>query len=132
MPCCSTFEAMMGDDSYPPVDSRPSPLVPPLHLLRAALHVGGLIDEIGAPTHAVRRSYSQVPTDGVFGTADLLQGQQILLRAGLLEYAQDRLARTSTLTSILALQREQGLELLVERLLAAKLPLWLQVAGQGV
>ncbi len=104
--------------------------VPTAHLLRAAIRAGSVLDRDGAPVTAVRSSYLQLPTGGLYRYEDLMAGEALLIEAGLVQLEDECLYPSPCLSQILTLGEQDASELLLSVRLAACSPLWLQLAVQ--
>ena len=89
-----------------------------------------MLDRDGAPVTAVRSSYLQLPTGGLYRYEDLMAGEALLIEAGLVQLEDECLYPSQCLSQILTLGEQDASELLLSVRLAACSPLWLQLAVQ--
>jgi len=82
---------------------------PTRHELRAALHVARLIDEHGNSVEAARMAYRHAITGRVHPLENLVVGERILLRSGLLTGGGDDLLPTAALMVLVALADDEAL-----------------------
>jgi hypothetical protein len=75
--------------------------LPTLHVARAALHVGAIVDRRGSPTIDAEESYWHHATGGIFAPDDLNRGQLLLVDVGLLVERDGTLTPTSQLAELL-------------------------------
>jgi len=102
--------------------------VPTMHLLRAALQAGQLLDQGGTSIPAARASYPRVPTGGLFHPDDLIVGEKLLVEAGVVQRSAGWLYPSGGLDSLLGLEEQEACELLLVLTLKRRRPLWSQVA----
>jgi hypothetical protein len=107
--------------------------LPTPHLLRAAIQAVRVLDrERGTRELDAHHAYAELPTGGIFQSADLLAAERVLLRAGLITHEQDRLVPAMALLDAAALDEPESLEALLFMILERRPPLWLTgAAGNG-
>jgi hypothetical protein len=108
-------------------DTR-NPILPTLHHIRAALRVASILDREGAPAGKIRAAYLRIPTDGVFRKSDLLAGERLLIRSGLLQEHEGRLVPVGSIDDLSGLPEGEACSLLLASLLEHESPVWLSVA----
>jgi hypothetical protein len=104
---------------------RHSDELPSRFRLLAALEVAALISPEGTPIEAARLSYSQHPSEGLYGLADLALGENLLVSCGLLERRGGRLILSDGLPELLTLEPDTALEVLLGRWMERTPPSWL-------
>lgn len=75
--------------------------IPTRHLVKAALHVGSLLDPRGSRVADAHESYWRHATGGVFPPADLERGERLLVRSGLVTERDGTLYPTDQLLEVL-------------------------------
>jgi hypothetical protein len=106
-------------------DQQHSGELPSRFRLLAALEVAGLISQQGTPVGAARLSYSQHPSEGLFGLVDLSLGEDLLVACRLLERRDGMLIPADGVVELLALEAEAALEALLGRYIEYVPPSWL-------
>src|SRR5688500_6784182 len=114
----------MEGQGKPASASLPSP-----HILRSALRAGRLIDPEGTPVEAARTSYGRVPFNGIYRAEDLIAGEEVLIRAGLLENEARVLVPVEGLAEVSRAGDAAGAEALVVAVLTREPPAWLLAAA---
>ncbi len=89
----------MADAPQPPWAGEQG--LPTLHIIRAAFHVGTVIDAQGNPTVDARKTYWHHATGGVFDPHDLHLGERLLVDCGLLRERSGQLKPTPELADLL-------------------------------
>jgi hypothetical protein len=87
---------------------------PTIHLVKAALRAGALIDRYGSPISGTRVEYLLYPSDALYPPGDLLLGQRLLLDCGLLEETDEGLVPTEAIRVLLALGEENAVDVLFD------------------
>jgi hypothetical protein len=98
---------------------------PPPHLVRAALHVAGLIDTYGSSVAAAHHGYGHYPSGGMYPPEDLKSGECLLLDCGLLQERDGILYPTAQLSAMVAVPPPESVQLLLTHALATAAPRWL-------
>jgi hypothetical protein len=93
--------------------------------LLAALEVAGLISPQGTAVEAARLSYSQHPSEGLFGLVDLALGEDLLVACRLLERRDGMLIPVEGVAELLALEPQAAIEVLLGRYIEYVPPSWL-------
>jgi Domain of unknown function (DUF3883) len=106
-------------------DQQHSGELPSRFRLLAALEVAALISPQGTQVDAARLSYSQHPSEGLFGMADLSLGEDLLVACGLLERKDGLLIPTNGVAELVTLDPEAALEALLARWIEQAPPSWL-------
>lgn len=106
-------------------------MLPTEYQCRAALRVLDMIREEAQDVHSLRTAYKNNPTDGVYGSPDLVKGEAILRRCGLLGDRHTVIEPDATAHELLKLPEEDAMVLLVEMLLSREVPPWLLAATAG-
>ncbi len=102
--------------------------LPTRHLLRAAIRSARLLPEGGTAREIAHGSYGVVPTGGIYSSADLRTGEDILTSAGLLRRDADALVPSLPLLALRDLPDEAACNAIVCALLDEVRPLWLIAA----
>ena len=103
--------------------------LPTRHQLDAALVAAtALVDESGVSRAGAAGTYAHLPTGGIFTVADLLEGQQLLARAGLVQDNGVLLLPMPMLRRLYEMPREVARPALLSFLLETMQPLWVQTA----
>jgi len=103
-------------------------MLPTKHILRAALLVARTVDAWGTTVTSAQKSYQHLPTNGLFRATDLVAGERLLVRCGLLQRIGEDLIPADGLQDLEELEEEEAIRALVTTLLAIEAPLWLHVA----
>lgn len=101
--------------------------VPTRHELEAALRVSQLVKDGILEQKRVRAGYTQLATDGIYGYDDFRRGEQILIRAGLLQEESGRLIGDSRFYTIRALG-DEAIEVILGLCLENIRPSWIAAA----
>jgi Domain of unknown function (DUF3883) len=109
------------------IEEQPQHLgeLPSRFRLLAALEVAALLSPEGTPIEAARLSYSQHPSEGLYGLADLSVGEDLLVACGLLERRDGRLIPSDGLPALVTLEPDTALEVLLARWVEQTPPSWL-------
>lgn len=120
---------MRGDIRADRLTTLPTP-----HQLRSALTAGRVvIRHLGRPVAELERAFVRTPTDGVYSANDLSAGEGLLEEARLCHSTDGRVEFAEALAPLLGLDETAASEVLLDRLLEARHPLWVSaVAGTGV
>lgn len=102
--------------------------IPTSHQLDAALRVATVLTTEERSLASVRAGYGHLPSDGLFGTPELLDGESLLIAAGVATLNEDRLSLTSDLTAWRSHDVATARELLLVELLSNRTPAWLPIA----
>ncbi len=103
-------------------------LVPSGHQVAAAFHVASLVGPEGTKQVALTASFTHTATGGVFSTADLERGRDLLIRSRLLSSREGNLRRSPRLNILLGLPQAHAIGLALLALLDAAPPTWAAVA----
>jgi hypothetical protein len=95
------------------------PGFPPAHIIRAALHAGGLIDAFGSPVPAARSTYLLYPSDALYPPGDLRLGEKVLIDCGLLVEKEGLLFPTPALKELLSIDEDMAISIVFERAILA-------------
>lgn len=108
--------------------------VPTRHTLQSALLVCHLVDPAGSLRTDLRNSYGRIPNGGLFGQDDLIRGEALLLRVGLLVERESKLHPSSDCRTVCSLESNEGERLVAWKALSVDPPVWLHTAvtGDGV
>lgn len=87
------------------------------HIVRAALHAAGLLDQTGSTSSSAHHGYVRYPTGGIYPPDDLRRGEELLVRCGLVSLEDDRLVPTAELLILLHGSDGAGAELLIRRVI---------------
>jgi hypothetical protein len=116
---------MCGDGKLRPASaSLPTP-----HQLRAALRAGLVaVAHTGGRVGIMTAAWRRTPTDAVFSEADLRAGADLLVEIGLLAITDGSVRPEPSLPALLAMDTAAACELLAERTLDTRRPLWVTAA----
>jgi Protein NO VEIN, C-terminal len=102
---------------------------PTAHQLSAALRAGDVtLRHAGRPTGELRPAFLRTPTEAVFSSHDLELGADLLNEAGLVDYSNEVVSPSAMLGALLGMEADEACELLLDRLLEARRPLWITAA----
>lgn len=101
---------------------------PSAYELSAAVVAARLMDGAGSSTAALQASYSSAATGGLYRADDLLRGQELLRRAGLLVAVDDWLTPSQECVLLRDLPDDVAAEVLLQLVLTSDPPLWLFAA----
>lgn len=90
------------------------------HQLRAAIQVARWIDQNGNSVDDVRSAYSTTATDEAFRRESLIDGEQVLVSAGLVERRGDHLLPTPMLSEFVRATEDTTGERLLQNLIEAR------------
>jgi hypothetical protein len=103
---------------------------PTAHQLRAALFAGDVVARhAGRPTSDLEPAFLRTPSEAVFSADVMGLGAGLLAEAQFVSFANGVVTPALTLGQILALPIDEGCELLLDRLLEARRPLWVTAAA---
>ena len=101
---------------------------PTAYELDAAVVASRFIDRAGSSLAALKASYASAATGGLYRADDLSRGQELLLRAGLLEVTDEWLAPSSECVLLRHLPADVAVEVLLQLVLTSDPPMWLFAA----
>jgi len=102
---------------------------PTRHQLWAALRAGEVVlAHAGQPYEALNSAFTRTPTEAVFSPLDLQVGAQLLEEAAFVVLALGIVSPDPSLRLLLKMPPEEACELLADRLLVARHPLWVSAA----
>ena len=101
---------------------------PTAYELSAAIVASRLIDGAGSTPAALEASYASAATGGLYRVHDLSRGQELLLRAGLIEATDEWLTPSRECVLLRDLPDDVASELLLQLVLTSDPPLWLFAA----
>lgn len=96
-------------------------LLPSLHVVRAALHVGSILGERSASVRVARESYWHHATGGTFSPADLGLGEQLLIDCRLVTVQDGTLTPSDELAELLEGTADDAIIYICRSVLAAPL-----------
>ncbi len=103
---------------------------PTPHQLRSALRAGEVVvRHAGRPRAELGPAFLRTPTEAVFSDRDLELGAGLLLEAGFVTFPGNVVSPAVSLPTLLAMRPEEACELLLDRLLGARRPLWVTAAA---
>lgn len=103
--------------------------VPNLRILKAALRAGRVFRPgVAEPIIRVHHSYAALPSDGVFRAENYIEGEEVLVRCGLLFRERSLLRPALSLSDLIALHESEGCRVLLSIYLDRQTPAWLRVA----
>lgn len=101
---------------------------PTAYELNAAIVASRLIDRTGSTFAALKASYANAATGGLYRADDLTRGQELLLRAELLEATEELITPSRGCLFLRELPDDIAAETLLHLVLASDPPLWLFAA----
>jgi hypothetical protein len=102
---------------------------PTAHQLRAALFAGNVVARhAGRPTSDLEPAFLRTPTEAVFSADVMGLGAGLLAEAQFVSFASGVVTPAPTLGQLLVLPIDEGCELLLDRLLEVRRPLWVTAA----
>ena len=101
---------------------------PTAYELDAAIVASRLIDGAGSTLAALKASYASAATGGLYRADDLSRGQELLLRAGLLEATDNWFTPSRECVLLRDLPADVAVEILLQLVLTSDPPLWLFAA----
>ena len=76
--------------------------IPTAHVLRAGLHVAGVIDSFGSSVSRARITYVHYASGGIYPPEDLIKGEQVLIDCGLIRVEEGMLRPSPELHDFVA------------------------------
>lgn len=102
--------------------------IPSRHQLDAAIRVASVLTTEERNLRSVRAGYEHLPSDGIFGTSDLIEGESLLIAAGLARLKQDKLSLAHDVGVLGSHDLLAARELVLTQLLLNQVPTWLPIA----